>query len=167
MDSYIYVVYAVYVVGLASRICSLREHSYNLTVVPPQNLSGKHKKSAGTAPLCRLVCPAIRLQKSAETGEHDDLPVLDHASERRSSANDPTDCRTPRWREDARGRRTVLSTPWSPGLSPEEKTAAQASCRDRRGVHRGDVLRGRDEAGPRRVPCGVGEKESAPGTIAH
>ena len=27
----------------------------------------------------------------------------------------------------------------------------------RRGLHRGDVLRGRDGAGPRRVPCGVGK----------
>ena len=44
-----------------------------------------------------------------------------------------------------------------PGLPPEEKAAAQASFRDRRGVHRGDVLRGRDGAGSRRVPCGAGK----------
>ena len=31
----------------------------------------------------------------------------------------------------------------------------------RRGLHRGDVLRGRDGAGPRRVPCGVGTKFSS------
>ena len=39
----------------------------------------------------------------------------------------------------------------------KEKTAAQASFRDRRGLHQGDVLRGLDGAGPRRVPCGVGK----------
>ena len=44
-----------------------------------------------------------------------------------------------------------------PGLSPEEKAAAQAPRRDRRGLHRGDVLRGRDGAGPRWIPCGVGK----------
>ncbi|MBR2964572.1 MAG: transposase, partial [Lentisphaeria bacterium] len=37
---------------------------------------------------------------------------------------------------------------------------AQASCRGRRGVHRGDVLRGRDGAGRRWIPCAGGESSN-------